>query len=213
MSLKHLPCLILLVCAVAGIPFEAAAQERERVVEDSRSHPPDSTQTRQIPTLENQIVIQNPTVRKITSSRPLNAPPPLPAVSAGKIGFSAVLRSRMMSSISSKLGIPYRYGSNGPHSYDCSSFVWAVFGDIGINFNRTSARVYWKTFEPVRGKDRFRFGTLVFFNRLGHVGIVVDRNGFYHASSSRGVTYSKFKGYWEKRIVGYRRVPLEEYLY
>ena len=48
----------------------------------------------------------------------------------------------------------------------------------------------------------------MFFNRLGHMGIVVDKNGFYHASSSKGVTYSKFKGYWSKRIVGFRRVPL-----
>ena len=39
------------------------------------------------------------------------------------------------------------------------------------------------------------------------VGIVADENGFYHASSSKGITYSPFKGYWEKRIVGYRRIP------
>jgi cell wall-associated NlpC family hydrolase len=42
-------------------------------------------------------------------------------------------------------------------------------------------------------------------NRLGHMGIVADENGFYHASSSKGITYSPFKGYWEKRIVGFRR--------
>jgi hypothetical protein len=42
---------------------------------------------------------------------------------------------------------------------------------------------------------------------LGHVGIVVNEEGFYHASSSKGVTYSKFAGYWSKRIVGYRRIP------
>ena len=73
---------------------------------------------------------------------------------------------------------------------------------------RTSARVYWKEFEPVKGDERFEFGTLVFFNRLGHVGIVVDEKGFYHASTSKGVTYSKFAGYWSRRIVGYRRVPI-----
>lgn len=60
--------------------------------------------------------------------------------------------------------------------------------------------------EPVTGNDRFKFGTLVFLNRLGHIGIVADENGFYHASSSKGVTYSPFKGYWENRIVGFRRL-------
>jgi hypothetical protein len=34
---------------------------------------------------------------------------------------------------------------------------------------------------------------------------VADENGFYHASSSKGITYSPFKGYWEKRIVGFRK--------
>lgn len=60
--------------------------------------------------------------------------------------------------------------------------------------------------EPVTGDDRYKFGTLVFLNRLGHMGIVADENGFYHASSSKGVTYSPFKGYWENRIVGFRRL-------
>ena len=60
--------------------------------------------------------------------------------------------------------------------------------------------------EPVTGNDRFKFGTLVFLNGLGHMGIVADENGFYHASSSKGITYSPFKGYWENRIVGFRRL-------
>ena len=60
--------------------------------------------------------------------------------------------------------------------------------------------------EPVEGDDRFKFGTLVFLNGLGHMGIVADENGFYHASSSKGITYSPFKGYWASRIVGFRRL-------
>lgn len=63
---------------------------------------------------------------------------------------------------------------------------------------------------PVEGEERFKFGTLVFMNKLGHIGIVADENGFYHASSSKGITYSLFKGYWEKRIVGFRRLVVSE---
>ena len=38
------------------------------------------------------------------------------------------------------------------------------------------------------------------------MGIVADENGFYHASSSKGITYSPFAGYWSGRIVGYRKL-------
>ena len=106
------------------------------------------------------------------------------------------------------MGIPYLYGSSGPNRYDCSGFVWSVFKDAGIEFERSSARTLWANSVPVTGDDRFKFGTLVFLNGLGHMGIVADENGFYHASSSKGVTYSKFAGYWEKRIVGFRRLPM-----
>lgn len=116
--------------------------------------------------------------------------------------------SKLMSGIESKLGIRYVYGSTGPNSYDCSGFVWSVFHDAGINFERSSARTYWETFDQVSDADKYKFGTLVFFNRLGHVGIVADEKGFYQASSSKGITYSLFAGYWEKRIVGFRRVPI-----
>jgi hypothetical protein len=42
------------------------------------------------------------------------------------------------------------------------------------------------------------------------MGIVADENGFYHASSSKGITYSPFKGYWGNRIVGFRRLAKTE---
>ena len=119
--------------------------------------------------------------------------------------YSSSATAAMMSSIQSKLGIPYRYGSTGPNRYDCSGFVWAVFSEAGMGFTRTSAHTLWNSSVPVDGDEKYRFGTLVFFNGLGHIGIVADANGFYHASSSKGITYSTFEGYWEKRIVGFRK--------
>ncbi len=122
--------------------------------------------------------------------------------------YNAAVTNDMLSAIQSRLGIPYLYGANGPNRYDCSSFVWAVFGDAGMNFTRTSARSIWEMSEPVTGDDKYAFGTLVFMNRLGHMGIVADSEGFYHASSSKGITYSKFAGYWENRIVGFRKLTV-----
>jgi cell wall-associated NlpC family hydrolase len=157
-----------------------------------------------------------PLVKKTASSQPTNSVPsnyqPTNSVSSNYIAkksYGGMFNQRLLQSIQTKIGIPYRYGSNGPTSYDCSGLVWSVFGDAGFNFERTSARTLWQNSEPVEGDDKYKFGTLVFFNGLGHIGIVADANGFYHASSSQGVTYSTFAGYWGKRIVGFRRMNID----
>jgi peptidoglycan endopeptidase LytE len=120
------------------------------------------------------------------------------------------VESTMMSAIEQRLGTPYRLGTEGPYRFDCSGFVWSVFQEAGVAFERTSARTLWQEFAPPAEAEKFKFGTLVFFNNLQHVGIVADENGFYHASTSRGVVYSRFDDYWTKRISGFRRVPLAQ---
>lgn len=183
-----------------------------QVIKQTSSRPTTPPPTINRPSLTNNIVVvngsqpQQPLVKKTGSSNPTNTA--AATTTKSNIIYSATSTSMMMNSIKSKLGIPYLYGSTGPNRYDCSGFVWSVFNDGGFSFERSSARTFWNDFEPVSGDDRYKFGTLVFFNKLGHVGIVVDENGFYHASSSKGITYSKFEGYWGKRIVGFRRIPL-----
>ena len=113
----------------------------------------------------------------------------------------------MLAAIEQRLGTPYRMGAEGPSRYDCSGFVWSVFQQAGVAFERASVRNFWQEFLPPTENEKFKFGTLVFFNNLHHVGIVADENGFYHASTSRGVVYSRFDDYWTKRINGFRRVP------
>ena len=210
-----------------------AAQERQRVIKSVSSRPtnqplvtPGATdKTKSLsssvpsnapssrPVLTNQLQVvtpeaSKPLVQKTVSSAALS---PMHAaassMAAGRMTYNGSVSSGIMRGIESRLGIPYRYGSSGPNRYDCSGFVWSVFGDAGISFTRSSARTLWAMSTPVSGDERFKFGTLVFLNGLGHIGIVADENGFYHASSSKGVTYSPFKGYWEKRIVGFRRLP------
>ncbi len=114
---------------------------------------------------------------------------------------------QLMSAIDQRLGSPYRWGATGPNAFDCSGFVWSIFQSAGINFERGSARTLWGRFEAPPPEDRFKFGTLVFFSGLAHVGVVVDEHGFYHASRHHGVIYSSFDDYWLARIDGFRRVP------
>lgn len=148
-------------------------------------------------------------VRPTVSSRPANAAS-AGALKAASPTSSAAFRGRMLQAMNNWLGTPYHYGSEGPNSIDCSALVWRVFNEAGISFDRNSARYYWSDFPVATEEEKTQFGTLVFFNRLGHVGIVIDENTFFHASSSKGVTFSKFDGYWQKRIVGYRRIPFNQ---
>jgi peptidoglycan endopeptidase LytE len=116
--------------------------------------------------------------------------------------------SMLLGAIDDRIGAPYVYGAEGPFAFDCSGFVWSAFQAAGFPFERSSARSLWSKFEPVAEPEAYKFGTLVFFNNLGHIGIVADENGFYHASRSHGVTYSPFNKYWSERIDGFRKVPV-----
>lgn len=122
---------------------------------------------------------------------------------------SAMRFDRMLQgAIDTRLGSSYVLGATGPYVFDCSGFVWSSFHEIGINFTRMSARNLWGLFPAPREEEKFKFGTLVFFSGLTHVGIVADEKGFYHASRHKGVIYSRFDEYWLRRIDGFRRVPL-----
>ncbi len=130
--------------------------------------------------------------------------PSIGSSSSGFIKFEPLL----MAAIDERLGSRYRWGATGPTRFDCSGFVWSIFQATGINFERASARNLFIRFQPAPAEEQFKFGTLVFFSGLTHVGVVADEHGFYHASRRQGVIYSEFNEYWLKRIDGFRRVPL-----
>jgi len=166
------------------------------------------------PTLTNRIVVSpnyQPLVKKTVSSQPTaSTATAANNNSAGRYSHGAMFSIRLVNAIQTRIGKPYVYGSSGPNSFDCSGLVWSVFGEAGFSFERTSARSIWQMSEPVEGDDRFKLGTLIFFSNLGHIGIVADANGFYHASTSKGVMYSRFDGYWKNKIVGFSRMKIEK---
>lgn len=222
MNLKKSSCVALFLAILSTFCFETNAQvmQRPRVVPTTTiNQPPQISENRQNtlsrpistsrPVLTNDIRVadlnnaQASLIKKTASSLSTNS-----AASSAISSSRAAFNQKLTLAMDSKLGIRYRYGATSLNSIDCSGLVWMVFQEAGINFERSSASNYWREFEPVHGDERFKFGTLVFFNSLGHVGIVVNEKGFYHASSSKGVTYSSFDGYWGKRIVGFRRIPM-----
>jgi len=128
--------------------------------------------------------------------------------STGAAGFK--FQQMMSAAIDQRLGARYVWGATGPSAFDCSGFVWSTFQSVGISFDRRSARTLWARFAPATSEEKFKFGTLVFFRGLTHIGIVADEHGFYHASRQHGVIYSPFNNYWLSRIDGFRRVPLPQ---
>jgi len=113
------------------------------------------------------------------------------------------------------LGIPYRYGSSGPKSFDCSGFTSYVFKKAGIELPRTSKTQ--ATVGKKVSKSDLQAGDLVFFDTSGkyngvitHVGIYIGGGQFIHASSGRNakkVVISDINtGYYNEKFVTARRV-------
>ena len=54
--------------------------------------------------------------------------------------------------------------------------------------------------------EKWQFGRVVFFSDLEHVGIVNDRDTFYHSQCSKGTNLSSFEPYWHRLVCGYRAI-------
>ncbi len=144
-----------------------------------------------------------PVIISLASAEDINRSKPF----VEKGGSTYQFKQLMSAAIDQRLGSPYSWGATGPWAFDCSGFVWSTFRSAGIDFERASARTLWARFAAPAPEEQFKYGTLVFFSNLAHVGIVVDENGFYHSSRSKGVIYSPFSKYWSSRIDGFRQVP------
>ena len=175
------------------LPLVAAAQTnelRQRLVKPV------------IKTYDPPVVEKEPVIISLASAEDIKASKPLVAKTSG-------LQSQQLlsSAIEVRLGSPYRWGATRPWSFDCSGLVWSIYQSAGLGFERASARTLWSRFAAPDPEEQYKFGTLVFFSNLAHVGIVADEHGFYHASRHHGVVYSPFNEYWLKRIDGFRKVP------
>jgi LysM repeat protein len=114
------------------------------------------------------------------------------------------------------LNTPYRYGSPGTSSFDCSGFTSYVYRNFGYNLKRSSAEQA-EQFDSVQPEE-LKTGDLVYFSgrsrskRVGHVGIVVSKNDngtfdFIHAAVRKGVTISNSdETYYSRRFVKANRV-------
>ena len=203
MELKKLfPRVVLIGLAVSVLSTSAFAQTRPRVTLPGG----DGNEATCLPEDLSATPVAVPESKPVWEAKPrptIDVAPPVAASTSSALKIEPLL----LAAIDQRLGSRYRWGATGPTRFDCSGFVWSIYQATGINFERASARNLFARFEAPPVEEQFKFGTLVFFSGLTHVGVVADAHGFYHASRHHGVVYQEFNEYWLKHIDGFRRVP------
>lgn len=107
------------------------------------------------------------------------------------------------------VGARYRWGGTTPAGFDCSGFLYYVFGQMGVELPRTTYAMY-DAGAPVP-QDELQAGDLVFFQTISpgasHAGIYLGDGRFIHASSGSGhvIITSMDEGYYAPRYLGARR--------
>ena len=139
------------------------------------------------------------------------AAPATPGVTAGGTSIPHVTDGYAVAGTALGLrGIPYRNGGADPSGFDCSGFIWYVFGQHGVHVARTVSELFREGVEV--NPNTLEAGDLLFFNTQGagasHVGMAIGGDEFVHAPSSRGeVRVERMSSqYWAARFVGARRI-------
>jgi cell wall-associated NlpC family hydrolase len=108
------------------------------------------------------------------------------------------------------VGKPYRYGSAGPESFDCSGLVEYSFNRAGVSVPRTSAAQYRAANQVSLANARS--GDLLFFGtrkNISHVAIYLGEQQFVHApSSGKNVTVANLNSNWYRNnFIAVGRLP------
>lgn len=141
------------------------------------------------------------TARRIVDASGSPAPTPAPSTTLG---------DRIVAHARTFMGIPYKFGTHGPDTYDCSGYTQKVFRDMGISIPRTSLQQ--SGVGTFISKSNLKPGDLVFFKDtykpgVSHVGIYVGGNKMINAWPGAGVTISDMtRPYFASRYWGARRV-------
>jgi cell wall-associated NlpC family hydrolase len=120
---------------------------------------------------------------------------------------TSAIRNEIVRTAISLHGNPYRSGSKGADGFDCSGFVNFVFKRSGIKLPVSTDRQVKEGSSVSRGN--VQPGDLVFFKikKDLHVGIMLNKKEFIHASKSRGIAIDDLDAaYWRRSFLDFRSV-------
>lgn len=102
-----------------------------------------------------------------------------------------------------QIGDRYRWGGNGPSSWDCSGLATGAWRKAGVKLPRVTHAIYRKVRTKVP-RSRLKPGDLVFFySGRSHMGIYTGGGYFIHApSSGKRVKKVKLSGYYKRNFNG-----------
>jgi cell wall-associated NlpC family hydrolase len=119
------------------------------------------------------------------------------AITGSGVGVEAIRFAQKM------LGKPYRWGAEGPSSFDCSGLTSWAFKQAGITLPRSSSQQA-KVGTPVSTSE-LRPGDLVFFySPVSHVGIYVGDGKMINAPQTGDVV--KYSNITDRKLTGARRL-------
>jgi peptidoglycan DL-endopeptidase CwlO len=119
------------------------------------------------------------------------------AISGSGVGVEAIRFAQGM------LGKPYRWGAEGPNSFDCSGLTSWAFKRAGITLPRSSGQQA-RVGTPV-SREELRPGDLVFFNQpVSHVGIYVGDGKMINAPQTGDVI--KYSSIASRKLASARRL-------
>lgn len=108
------------------------------------------------------------------------------------------------------LGTPYRYGGAAPGGFDCSGFVYYIYGRMGVTLNRVAADQM--TNGSWVDKNNLQPGDIVGFSNssgyITHVGIYAGNGMMIHSPQTGDVVKyeSIVNGNYSMRLVCGRRI-------
>jgi len=128
---------------------------------------------------------------------------------ASGLSDPAYARSALYEQYQQWQGVPYRTGGESRRGVDCSAFMQLTFREqfaMQLPRDTDSQAHIGRTISS----RQLRPGDLVFFNigrSTRHVGVMVEKNKFLHASSSKGVMISDLnQPYWQRYYWQARRL-------
>lgn len=103
-----------------------------------------------------------------------------------------------------QVGKPYRWGGNGPASFDCSGLTRYAWDAAGVSLPRTSSQQYDATRRISRSE--LQPGDLVFYYRpIGHVAMYIGDGRIVEAPTSSNSVRIASDGLTRSGVVGYGR--------